>query len=36
MNYFSYGLWVDEESDEGMLMCKTKGTSVGKCGIFEY
>ena len=30
LNYFSYGLWVDEESDEGSLRCKTKGTSVGK------
>ena len=29
----SYGLSVGEDSDYGRLMCKTKGTSVGK--IFQ-
>ena len=27
--YYSYGLSVEEDSDSGSLMCKTKGTSVG-------
>ena len=28
---YSYGLSVEEDSNYGSLMCKTKGTSVGKC-----
>ena len=29
-NNCSYGLSLEEDSDYGSLMCKTKGTSVGK------
>ena len=36
MFHCSYGLSLEEESDYGSLMCKTKGTSVGKLGSIFF